>query len=219
MISEKISLPVKGDQPDITAILNDREILFTIAGLLEQGHGTDLQALAYLCGVNDLSKLKAVVPCRNFFKNLAYNKGDITLADLKALIERTLRLKNKSVFPLIEGDIKNGKVKFTLKSTLTHLIGNSHDWLYFLKNVADKLLKNNCQLTSWEDIASHYKYTYQEIKAFTTNFEDERPTEKLLQYLASNQMVLSIEALKGHLKSMNRYDIVRSLDAWLARSE
>ena len=206
------SFPPFIDEHDIREVLNDRPVLMDIADLLEQGNGDSLKELALVFDLVEPSKLESVAPSRSFFENLVCNKGDIKLSDLKKLIEEDLPFHNRKVFRCIQEDIEKGNVKLTFEITLGELFGNGINKLYFLENVADKLLRNSFQLPSWEDVADHYGYDYNEIQRFEANVKEERPTVKLLRHLSFMEDVPTITVLKSHLKSLNRNDIVRILD-------
>ena len=192
--------------------MNDLDILMKIADLLEQGNGNCLQDLALMFDVRELSELESVVPVRRFFEHLVSNTGDIRLLDLKKLIEENLRFHNMNVFLSVREDIEKGNVKFTLESTLAELFGNGIHKLYFLENIAYRLLKNSFRLPSWEDIADHYGYDDNDIQGFKANVEEERRTVKLFRYLSCRENVPTIATLKGHLKALKRFDIIRILN-------
>ena len=195
---------------DIRSVLNDRVLITKIADLLEQGSGNSLSRLAVMFHVNEPSQLTSVEPSRRFFTNLAETKVDITLADLKKLIEHDLGVQRLSIFPPIEEAIAEKRVAFTLESTLVELKGKN--WLYLLENIANKLLENNCNLPSWKNIADHYDYSHSAIESFSLNLRELRPTFKLFQYLSFMENVPKIATLRSHLKILKRNDIIKLLD-------
>ena len=201
------------DQRSIEAILNNRDLLQGIAAFLEQDSGVPAKELALLFGIREPSQLTTTEPSQNFFTNLANNRRDITMADIKKLIEQNLSKTRQSIFPPVEKAIAERTVDFTLRSTLAEL--NPQDWLYFLKNIADKLLESTFQLPSWKDVASHYGYKFDTIESFCANIQEERPTVKLFQHLVFVENVPTISTLKGHLQTLNRYDIIRLIDEML----
>ena len=192
-------------------------MLWKIADLLEGSSVNNWEKLAFKFGLNcnDVSKLKQTLdPSRNFFHNLASNKGEIKLADLKKLLEGELYYTNRSIFPPIVRDIESRVVSFTLESTLEELIGNGSHWDYFLEKVADKLLKSNARLPSYEDIAGHYEYHLEEINNFDNSGNEKRPTLKLFELLSCRKVVPTVAILRENLESIHRHDIVRVIDAW-----
>ena len=182
-----------------------------IADLLEKMPGNYCEDLALKFGVSEPSHLASVEPSRRFFTHLAHNKGDLTLTQLKTLVEQDLRLKRNSIFPSIEKDIIEGKVSFTLEASLAELKGNGKHWFYLLENVAYKLLENSYQLPSWKDVADYYKYDHNTIESFSKETEYERPTVKLFQHLSFMENIPTISTLKCHLKDLHRNDIVKLL--------
>ena len=202
---------------DITYILNKRALLLRIANSLEGTSVNNWKKLAFKFGFNsnDVSELEQTPgPSRNFFQHLASNRGEIKLAELKKLLDTGLGSRNAGIFLPIVNDIESGKVSFTLESTLAELIGNGSHWVYFLEKIADKLLKNNAQLPSFEDIAGHYNYSFIEIKNFYNIKDEERPTFKLFELLSHRKVVPTVAILRENLESIHRHDIVRVIDAW-----
>ena len=199
------------DQRSIAIILNNWDLLQQIADFLERDNGADLQSLARQFDIGEPALLRPVEPSRNFFNHLAHNR-DVTLIDLKRLIEKGLRLNCSSIFPPIERAIQEGTVEFKLETTLAELRRSGPNWSYFLINVADKLLENTSQLPTWRDIADHYKYDYNVIESFCANLQDVRPTVRLFRHLVSMENVPTISILKNHLKTLNRHDIISQID-------
>ena len=201
---------------DISAVLNNRALMMMIADLLERNGGNDLENLALSFDVTDPSQLTSVEPSRRFFTHLANNRLDINLADLKRLIESDLRVTRATIFPPIKKDIEAGNVDFTLESNLADMKGRN--WLYLLKNVADKLLENTSQLPSWKDIADYYRYSHDTIESFSINLTNVRPTVKLFQYLSFMESIPTMAMLKRHLQDIDRIDIVKEIDKRFARN-
>ena len=213
MLLIRLCFHISGER-DITYILNKRALLLRIANSLEGTSVNNWKKLAFKFGLNchDVSKLEQTPgPSRNFFQHLASNRGEITLAELKKLLDNRLGSRNAGIFSPIVNDIESGKVSFTLESTLAELIGNGSHWDYFLEKIADKLLKNNAQLPSFEDIAGHYKYSFREIQNFYNIKDEERPTFKLFELLSHRKVVPTVATLKEKLEDIHRHDIVREI--------
>ena len=173
-------------------------------------YGNHLEHLAVLLGIA-ASFLTSDEPIRRFFTHLAHNRGEITVRDLKNVIEVDYqRQRIGTIFPAVEKDIKEKNVDFTLDSPLADLVGK--DWVYFEKNVACKLPENNHQLLSWKDIAHHYGYDNKAIGDFSIGVREERPTVKLFQKLSHMQNVPTIGTLKLHLGVLERNDIIKLLE-------
>ena len=174
--------------------------------------GNHLEDLAALFGI-DTSLHTSDEPLKSFFINLANRRGEITVRELKEVIEDTYPENRRgNIFTAVETDIRNGKVDFTLESTLAELVGKRKEWVYFLKNVACKLPENNHQLLSWKDIAHHYGYGNRAIEDFSIGVKGERPTVKLFQKLSHMENEPTIGTLKRHLRVLGRNDIIKLLE-------
>ena len=214
MLLITLCLYISGER-DITYILDNWALLSSIADSLERTSANNWEKLAFKFGFNfnDVSKLKQEPsPSRDFFLHLATNKGEITLTDLKNLLEERLLKKNKDIFRPIVQDIESKKVTFTMSSTLTELKENGETWNYFLEKIADKLLKNDAQLPYFKDIAGYYNYTFKEIQNFYNSKDEERPTFKLFELLSHRKVVPTVATLRKKLESIERYDIVGKID-------
>ena len=183
--------------------------------MLEGSSEPHARKLVYGFKVTDPSVLASVEPPRRFFTHLAHNKVDITVGNLKEVIEKKFpNSRIATIFPTIEGDIKNEKVNFTLKSTLAELVENVGSWIYFLTNVAEKVPENSNQLLSWKDIAHHYGYDYNTIEGFCKDVEEEKPVVKLFRHLSCMDKIPTIGTLKRHLRHLKRNDIIKVINQW-----
>ena len=184
-----------------------------VADMLENTTGGNhLENLAVLFGI-DTSLHTSDEPIRRFFKHLANKRGEITVRELKEVMEEQYPEKRRgNIFKAVEKDIRNGEVDFTLESTLAELVGKGKDWVYFENNVACKLPENNHRSLSWKDIADHYGYDNKAIEVFSIGVKEERPTVKLFQKLSHMQNVPTIGTLKRHLRVLGRNDIIKLLE-------
>ena len=178
-----------------------------IADLLEQNSGISLQRLAVMLGVKERSELASTQASRRFFTHLAQSRPEITLGQIKNLVEENLPTQNRSIFIYIPDNHHT----FNLAMPLGKLWEDIEDWLYLLEILADRLLKNENHLPSWKDIASAYGYDNERVESFRKSVCEERPTVKLFKLMACRQNVPKVCELMYFLEILNRHDIIRLL--------
>ena len=82
--------------------------------------------------------------------------------------------------------------------------------------LAEKLAdKRIAVIQCWKNLASHYRYSNQEIQSLASKIKEKNeysPTVKLFEKIQGQYEDMTINALKSHLRNMNRYDVVRLLN-------
>ena len=158
--------------------------------------------------------LNNLSPCHAFFENFAACKPEMSLREIKRYLEVIADHKNRMICHDLENDIKAGLVQLNLDDTLGKIIQSPKIWLYFLEKVADDLLPR-ALLPSWKNVASHYGYSTENIKAFEETYkEKERPTEKLLQLLCQTEPNLPISVFVEKLEKIRRIDVAEMVKKW-----
>ena len=158
--------------------------------------------------------LNNLSPCHAFFENFAACKPEMSLKEIKRYLEVIADHKNRMIFQDVQNDIKAGLVQLNLDDTLGKIIQSPKIWLYFLEKVADDLLPR-ALLPSWKNVASHYGYSSENIKAFEEAYKDNfRPTEKLLQLLCQKEPNLPISVFVEKLEKIGRNDVAKEVKKW-----
>ena len=197
------------EESDITALLHNDLLLMKVADLLEQNSGISLQRLAVMLGVEERSKLASTQASRRFFTHLAQSRPEITLEQIKNLVEEDLPKQNRQIFRYIRK--WHDSFSFNLYRSLGHIWEDIEDWLCLLEILADKLVENENHLPSWKDIASAYGYDNETVEIFRKNVCEERPTVKLFKLMACRPYVPKVCDLMSCLGRVKRYDIIRLL--------
>ena len=190
--------------------------------LLDPPHSNgNWEQLAYKFGlsITEVSKMKyGGTAHRNFFVLLALRKPDITLKDLKNLFEGGIEhICNKKIFRDIEKLEANKKPKFDKK--LSDMLDDGESFLFIQEHIADKLVNVGGFALSWENVASYYGFTNQEIRSIQQGGKADpvSPTCLLIESLAGNETEFMVATLIKYLEDMKRNDVARVVKRWRKR--
>ena len=159
--------------------------------------------------------LTLMPPCHAFFENLAIASPELSLRDLKSIIE-SFDPPNRSIFADIEKDIGSKLVSVTLDSQLGVLIDDSKSWSYILTALANNLLSEAATAEpSWKRVASRLGYRIEHIKAFMAkNRVDRSSAQKLISVLFADNPSLSHRDFMQKLEEIQRIDAANMVRHW-----
>ena len=156
-------------------------------------------------------------PCYAFFENLSVGKPELTLNDLREIIEEEFHVTNKRIFQKVVEDIKARSVFSSLDIQLGDILDDSEKWLYFLKEIANEMLPQlSAQLPSWKNVASFHGYEPDDIERFQCAHKNEECSAvRILSFIFRYHSSLPLSDFILMLEQIGRKDVVSMVNGLL----
>ena len=188
------------------------ELMESLADALEDSSLKSVRSLLNEFNISAEEQLEILryKPCDKFFVKLALTKPELTLKKIKEDVE-----KLEGANPMIFRDMREEKgAPFTLSETLKSVTTDTTKWVYFWEKVGLKLVQPpGSELVSWQQIATHYCFHEEEIKAFEDDDKNaNRPTIKLLKKLCEKDSKTPLASLLEKLRKIKREDVAKMIE-------